>query len=118
MIHETSYRRRFLVPDKEGMIIVPVDSIRFITSEAGLSRIFTSEKRVYTLGRSLEEMGRGLDPERFMRVTHHHIVNVDAIERLTNWFNRKTKVQVADWPDAEIYVIKERLPELRRWLDR
>lgn len=73
---------------------------------------------VFSIDYSLDEIERQLDPEQFLRVTRYHIVSISAIERLTTWFGRKTKIQIIDWPDAEIYVIKEKAPLLKRWLDR
>lgn len=112
------YRRRFLVPDRDGMIAVSTEEIRFISSENGMATLHLSKGRVFSIDVSLDEIERQLDPEQFLRVTRYHIVCISAVERLTTWFGRKTKVQIADWPDAEIYVIKEKAPLLKRWLDR
>lgn len=114
----TKYRRRFLVPDRDGMIAVPIEQIRYISSENGMTKLYLTKNRVFSIDYSLDEIERQLDPEQFLRVTRYHIVSISAVERLTTWFGRKTKVQVADWPDAEIYVIKEKAPALKRWLDR
>lgn len=114
----TKYRQRFLVPDKDGMIAVSTDEIRYIESDSGLAKLHLSKKRIFTIDLSLDEIERQLNPDMFLRVTRYHIVNISAVERLTTWFGRKTKVQVADWPEAEIYVIKEKAPVLKRWLDR
>ena len=100
------------------MIAVSTDEIRYISAASGLAKLHLSEKRIFTIDLSLDEIERQLDPDLFLRVTRYHVVNVHAVERLTTWFGRKTKVQVADWPDAEIYVIKEKAPALKRWLDR
>lgn len=114
----TRYRRRFLVPDRDGMIAVPTEQIRYISSENGMARLHLTKNRVFSIDSSLDEIERQLDPEQFLRVTRYHIVSISAIERLTTWFGRKTKIQIIDWPDAEIYVIKEKSPLLKHWLDR
>lgn len=100
------------------LIAVSTDEIRYISAASGLAKLHLSEKRIFTIDLSLDEIEQQLDPDLFLRVTRYHVVNVHAVERLTTWFGRKTKVQVADWPDAEIYVIKEKAPALKRWLDR
>lgn len=112
------FRQRFLVPDRDGMVSVSTDEIRFISTDTGIVRLYLARKRTYAVDISLDEIENQLDPDKFLRVTRQHILRIDAVERLTTWFSRKTKVQIADWPDAEIYVSKERSSVLRQWLDR
>lgn len=114
----TKYRRRFLVPDRDGMIAVSTEQIRYISYENGMAKLYLTKNRIFSIDYSLDEIERELDPEQFLRVTRYHIVSISAIERLTTWFGRKTKIQIIDWPDAEIYIIKEKAPLLKRWLDR
>lgn len=114
----SKYRQRFLVSDKDGLISVATDDIRYIATDTGIVKLYLTRKRSHVIDISLDEIERQLDPDKFLRVTRNHIINISAVERLTTWFSRKTKIQIADWPDAEIFVTKEKAPALRQWLDR
>lgn len=112
------YRQRFLVSDKDGLISIATDNIRYIATDAGVVKLYLANRRSYAIDISLDEIERQLNPDKFLRVTRNHIISISAVERLTVWFNRKTKIQIADWPDAEIFVTKEKAPNLRQWIDR
>lgn len=112
------YRQRFLMPDRDGLVAVAADDIRYIDTDSGMVRLYLSRKRCFALDISLDEIERRLDPDKFMRVTRNHIINISAVERLTTWFGRKTKIQILDWPDADIFVTKEKAPALRQRLER
>lgn len=42
---------------------------------------------------------------------------LSSVQRISNWFNRKIKIILSEYPDAEIVVCKEKVTRLKQWLD-
>lgn len=112
------YRQRFLVGEKDGYLTVPVADVCYISTEAGVVRLYMKNRKQYTVDMPLDDMEAQLDPKQFFRATRQHIVNVGSVQRISNWFNRKIKVILSEYPDAEIVVGKEKVVRLKQWLDR
>lgn len=112
------YRQRFLVAEKDGYITVPVSEISYISTESGLARLYLKNKRQYHIDMSLEDIDTQLDPLQFFRATRQQIVNISSVQRISNWFNRKIKIILSEYPDAEIVVGKDKVARLKQWLDR
>ena len=112
------YRQRFLVAEKDGYITVPVSEISYISTESGLACLYLKNKRQYHIDMSLEDIDTQLDPLQFFRATRQQIVNISSVQRISNWFNRKIKIILSEYPDAEIVVGKDKVARLKQWLDR
>lgn len=113
-----AYRQRFLIPDRDGYITVPVSEVSYVSTESGVTRLFLKNKKQHAVDISLDDIEAQLDPARFFRATRQQIVNVSSVQRISNWFNRKIKIILSDYPDAEIVVGKEKATRLKQWLDR
>lgn len=111
------YRHRFLVAERDGYLAIGVEMISYIHSEGGLTRLFLKDKRRFVVEQSLDELEKQLDPSAFFRANRQHIVHITSVKRLSNWFNRKTKVIIAEYPDKEIIISKEKTPGLKHWMD-
>lgn len=113
-----AYRQRFLVREKDGYITVPVSAISYISTESGVVRLYLKNRKQYTVDMSLDDVDTQLDPMQFFRATRQQIINITSVERISNWFNRKIKIVLQEYPDMEIVVGKEKVARLKQWLDR
>lgn len=116
--NSTAFRQRFLVAEKDGYLAVNIDEVHYIATDTGVVKLYLSKGRQYTVELSLDEIEEQLNPMTFFRATRQHIVNINAVKRISNWFNRKIKIQIEDYPDADIVVGKEKVTRLKQWLDR
>lgn len=113
-----AYRQRFLIADKDGYITIPVSDISYISTESGTTRLFMKNNKQYTVDMSLDDIDTQLDPAQFFRATRQQIVNINSVRRVSNWFNRRIKIIVAEYPDIEVVVGREKVARLKQWLDR
>ncbi len=112
------YRQRFLVVEKDGYISIPASEVSYISSELGIVHLFLKNNKRYMIDMSLEEIYSQLDPSCFFRATRQHIVNISSVARLTNWFNRKMKIILSEYPKTEIVISKEKVTRIKKWLDQ
>jgi len=112
------YRQRFLIADHDGYITVPVSEVSYICADSGMARLFMKDKKQYTIEMSLDDIDSQLNPMQFFRATRQQIVNITSVRRVSNWFNRRIKIIVSEYPDIEVVVGREKVVRLKQWLDR
>lgn len=112
------YRERFLIPHRaDEYLIVHVNDVSHITIRDGVVRLCTLDGKTYALNMTLEEAESQLDPKRFMRVNRQFIVNVAAVSKLSTYFLGKIRIHVTAFPDAEIIISKDKVSNVKHWLD-
>ncbi|MCR5455837.1 MAG: LytTR family DNA-binding domain-containing protein [Bacteroidales bacterium] len=112
------YRERFLIPYRaDEYLIVPVNEVSHISISDGVVRLYTFAGKKHTLNMTLEEAENQLDPQRFMRVNRQFIINAAAVQKLSTYFLGKMRITIANCPDTEIIVSKDKVSAVKRWLD-
>lgn len=74
--------KKLFIRDGERCWFVALDSIRLFESEGNYTRVVFDDVRPLML-RSLTQLEERLDPERFLRASRRHIVNLAFVERMT-----------------------------------
>ncbi|MCM1449008.1 MAG: LytTR family DNA-binding domain-containing protein [Clostridiales bacterium] len=110
--------RRFLVPFRDGFEIIRVDDVAFLKYDCGMLRLYCLNGDSYALDMSIDECEMQLDEDMFFRANRQFIVNINAIRKLINYWDRKLRVVLAGFPDEEILVSRDKSKQLRDWLDR
>lgn len=111
-------RKRFLVPWRDGFEIIRVEDVAFIRHDSGVVRLFRFSGDNYPLEMTIDECEMQLGTEMFFRANRQYIVNINSIQKLINFWDRKLKVVLNDFPDAEILVSRDKSKALREWIDR
>ena len=112
------YRERFLIPYRaDEYLIVPVSDVSHITIRDGVVRLCTLQGQSHVLNMTLEEAESQLDPKRFMRVNRQFIVSAAAVSKVSTYFLGKMRIHVAAFPETNIIVSKDKVANVKRWLD-
>lgn len=75
-----NYRKRFLCPYKDSMVVVLVDNISHISTENKITNIYTIDGHCYHIENSLEELTTQLNPNDFIRINRQYILSKHAIK--------------------------------------
>jgi len=103
--------RRLFARSGDRAVPIPVDSIRRIQASGDYSEVHCSSG-TFLLHVSLGELLARLDPERFSRVHRSHVVNIDALEYLRDYDDRRLLVRLKD--GTEIVASRAASQDLRR----
>lgn len=115
---EVAYRSRFLIPLHDGYKTVAVHDIDFMFSEFKISHIVLKDGSVHPVLQTMDELEEQLDPEIFFRANRQHIIHVESIKSIHNYFNGKLKVILNQKTDTEIFISREKASSFKHWLDR
>lgn len=112
------YRNRFLIPFNDGYKTILVQDIDYVYSEFKTSHIVLKDRQVQVIHLTMDELEEQLDPETFFRANRQHIISVNSIKSIHNYFNGKLKVILNNQPDAEIFISREKAGPFKQWLDK
>lgn len=103
--------RRLFARSGDRAVPIPVESIRRIQASGDYSEVHCTSG-TFLLHVSLTELLARLDPEQFCRVHRSHVVNIEAIDHLRDYGDRRLLVRLRD--GAEVIASRTASQELRR----
>lgn len=103
--------RRLFARNGPRIVPIPVESIRRIQAAGDYAEVYCSAGR-FLLQVSLGELLSRLDPERFRQVHRSHIVNLDHVQQMKPYDERRLLISVEG--GGEILASRKASEELRR----
>lgn len=111
-----AYKKRFLVRSGNGFKSVLADEIASFQAEEGIVFGYLFNGGRCIIEQNLSELIKILDPEVFFQLSRNTIVNISAIGKMANYFNRRVIIQIL--PDnREVIVSRERVQFFKEWLN-
>jgi two-component system, LytTR family, response regulator LytT len=112
------YRSRFLIPVNDGYKTIAVQDIDYIYSEFKTSHLVLKDGQVQAIFLTMDELEEQLDPNVFFRANRQHLISINSIKSIHNYFNGKLKVILNRQSDTEIFISREKATAFKQWLDR
>ncbi|MCG8577105.1 MAG: LytTR family DNA-binding domain-containing protein [Flavobacteriales bacterium] len=112
-----SYKERFLIRSGEQMSFVMVEEIAYFLSESSYSFIITRNGNQYILDDTLERIMTKIDPAKFFQINRKMIICIDAIQKITPYFNNRFKLELNPESKEEVIVSRNRIKVFKQWLD-
>jgi two-component system response regulator LytT len=111
------YRSRFLIQINDGYKTVVVKNIDYIYSEFKITNLVLESGQEHAVPYTMDEIEEQLDPAAFFRANRQHIISINSIKDIHNFFNGKLKVILHKYPAAEIFISREKAATFKAWLD-
>lgn len=114
---QKAYKRRFLVKSGNGLKYLLTDEIAWFMAEEGVVFAGLLKGGRSIVGNSITELNQLLDPERFFQVSRNEIISINAVSKISNYFNRRVIVQLLS-DHHEVIVSRERVQDFKDWLNK
>lgn len=111
------YKRRFLVKQKEELVLVPETEIAYFFSRHEQVCLVRKDNKRFLVDYTLEQLDHLLDPASFFRVNRQVISHLTAIQKIHPYFNGKLKLDLLPESPAEVTVSREKAGLLKEWLE-
>lgn len=113
---QRNYKQRFVVRAKNGLILLPTESIAFFQSDEGVVSASDLHGKKYFLNETLQSLEELLDPTLFFRINRSSIVNINFIEKIEPYFDDRLSVKIKK-QDTYLVSSISRTPLFRKWLE-
>lgn len=87
--------RRLFARTRDGIVPIPVQTIRHLQASGDYVEVHSDAGR-HLLHMSLAELATRLDPEQFCQVHRSHVVNLEAVELLRPFDERRLLIKLRD----------------------
>lgn len=118
-IREEFYRRedaRFVGKINNQLVYVKAKNIAYIYMEGGIIRAMTQEGQKVPLNFSLDRLEKSLDRVLFFRINRKMIVHIDAIQKITTYYNNRLVLQLNPSGNTDNVISRERVNSFKNWL--
>ena len=117
-MQKPKYKERFMVRNGQHIGVVLTKDVLFAYAYEGSCMLVTNDGKKHMLDNSLEDLHNTLDPSCFFRANRSYLVQINAIEQISNWTNSRLKLDLAKGNDHEVIVSRDRVNGFKQWLDQ
>ncbi|AOM78599.1 LytR/AlgR family response regulator transcription factor [Pedobacter steynii] len=108
---------RFIGKINNQLVYVKAKDIAYIHFSDGLTWATTISNQKTPLDYSLDQIEKMLDKNLFFRINRKLIVHIDAIKKITTYYNSRLVIQLFPLIDAEAIISRERVSSFKSWLE-
>ena len=112
------YKTRFMVKMGDQIVSIRAEDILHFIADDGIVLLMSKDVKRYPVDFTLDQIDEMLDPTVFFRINRKVIININAIQKVTSYFNSRLKVNAIQLSDDSAIVSRDRVPEFKLWLDR
>ena len=80
--------------------------------------IFLKDGMSIPISFSMGELESQLNPDIFFRANRQYIVHIDNILSISNFFNGRLIMRLKYYNNVKIVISRDKIAELRAWIDR
>ena len=113
-----SFKQRFLIKSGQHLNYIQTKDIAYFFSEDGISFAQCTNGKKHIIEYTLDQLSEVLDPKDFFRVNRQVFVQIQAIHKISTWFNSRLKLELKPSTDQNTIVSRERVSAFKTWLDR
>ncbi|GEM56295.1 hypothetical protein B0A58_15225 [Flavobacterium branchiophilum NBRC 15030 = ATCC 35035] len=112
-----TYKNRFLVKLGQSIDSIQTIDIHHFESKEGLSLLVTFKGKHFPIDYTLDQLETILQPNVFFRINRKIILNIQAIDKVSTYFNSRLTI-TTDFLDSEAKIVsRERVNDFKNWLD-
>ncbi len=108
---------RFLCRINNHLIYVKAKDIAYLQFTKGITWATTQTGQKMPLNYSLDQIEKLLDKSQFFRIKRQFIIHIDAIKKITAYYNSRYILQLDPAVDADIIISRERVLDFKNWLE-
>jgi two-component system, LytTR family, response regulator LytT len=114
--NQKSYKKRFLVKSGSSIKCIMASEIGYFQADEGLVIAYLLDGGKAIIDNSLAELCQMLDPAQFFHINRKSIVNVESIQKISSYFNRRVILRLKPG-NNEAIVSRERVTDFKNWLN-
>jgi DNA-binding LytR/AlgR family response regulator len=115
---QPEYKERFIARVGDQIKYVNVNDIAYFRAEDNEVMLITKKNNRYIIDYSLDELGNLLNPQKFFRANRSYIVTIEAIAKISKYFNSRLHLELIPETDDTVLISRVKVPEFLKWMDK
>jgi DNA-binding LytR/AlgR family response regulator len=111
-----TYKERFLINSADELIVVKTSDIAYFYRDHSTYLVLGNGKK-YPINYSLEKLEELIDPQTHYRLNRQVFSALQAISKITLWYNSKLKIILNPNLELDVFVSREKSNAFKKWID-
>ncbi|PRX54826.1 LytR/AlgR family response regulator transcription factor [Flagellimonas meridianipacifica] len=116
-VGKKAFKDRFLVKMGNHLNSISTETIYIFYAEGRDAYLINHQGKRYMLDYTLETLEEMVNPKLFFRVNRSFLININAIEDVLVYSNRRLKLMLKSKLDPEIIVSREKVSNFKKWFE-
>ena len=112
-----AFKNRFVVKTGNHLHSISTDQIEVFYAEGRDAYLINKDGKRYMIDYTLEALEEMIDPKHFFRVNRSFLINLNAIQDVLVYSNRRLKLALKPQLEKEIVVSREKVSEFKKWFE-
>ena len=112
------YKNRFMVKMGDSIVSVKTEDVLHFIAEDGITLLVTANAKRYPVDYTLDQLAELVSPEQFFRINRKVLISINAVQKVSSYFNSRLKINSDMLDDESAIVSRERVTEFKAWLDK
>jgi len=108
---------RLLVKINNQFIYIKAQEIAYVMVEDSTPYVYTFGRQRFPLDYTLDYLSNILDPHDFFRINRQFMVNIDAIQKISSYFNSRLILKLEPDIAENVIVSREKVAAFKDWLE-
>lgn len=112
------FKNRFMVKMGDSIVSVKTEDVLHFIAEDGITLLVTNTAKRYPVDYTLDQLAELVSPEQFFRINRKVLISINAVQKVSSYFNSRLKINSDLLDDESAIVSRERVNEFKAWLDK
>ena len=112
------YKNRFMVKMGDSIVSVKTEDVLHFIAEDGITLLVTNTSKRYPVDYTVDQLAELVSPEQFFRINRKVLISINAVQKVSSYFNSRLKINSDLLDDESAIVSRERVNEFKAWLDK
>ena len=112
------YKTRFMVKMGESIVSIKTGDVLYFVAEDGITLLVSKDKKRYAIDYTLDQLEDLITPTEFFRMNRKVIISINAVQKVSAYFNSRYKINSELLSDEASIVSRERVTYFKAWLDK
>jgi len=117
-INKPKYKSRFVAKYGDQIKHIDVSQVAYFHAVDNEVFLVTFENNRYIIDYSLEQISGSISPEDFYRVNRSFIVHINAIKKISKYFNSRLHLELTPQTEESVLISRVKVPEFMNWMDK
>ncbi len=108
---------RFIGRINNQWVYAKATDIAYLQFANGIVKAITHTNEKIPIDYSLDQVEKMLDKSAFFRINRQFILHIDAIKKITAYYNSRLILQIAPHVDTDVIISRERVADFKNWLE-
>lgn len=108
---------RFIGRINNQLVYVKAKDIAYLHFVKGVTWATTTANQRMPLDYSLDQVEKLLDRNLFFRINRQFIIHIDAIKKITTYYNSRLILQLSPTIELDVIISRERVTDFKSWLE-